>query len=362
MDQTSILNKISHRIQLEIDRLRYHVSDMDDYYREKERIDSEESDMPFVIVDPKTLDVHKKNLSYLRKIGDLVRFKSWIGEKENESKELSEAILDGKKDFPEQYINEVKYLQEINRLEVFPYRFCEDYYSNYSSLKVYSSDDGKYVLHNSLKLFFPDKFTEKDIKTQYIQLTMEQDAKSPHKYFSEKVDFEKGIFVDVGCAEGIISLDVINRAKEIYLFERSHEWISSLENTFRDYKDKVHIIPYYAGGYDDDEICTLERILSKYHDEEIFIKVDVEGMEIEVLRGSINTVKNNNCKLSCTCYHTNSMEKKLEYFFDSMDYYHEASEGYMLFIHGDMTLKNGMYEKMTYPYFRRGLVRACKKR
>lgn len=32
----------------------------------------------------------------------------------------------------------------------------------------------------------------------------------------------------------------------------------------------------------------------------------------------------------------------------------------MLFMHGHMTLENGMYERMKYPYFRTGIVRAFK--
>lgn len=63
-----------------------------------------------------------------------------------------------------------------------------------------------YVWHKEKKLYFP-RWSEPQIKHAYNQLIMEQDVESPHTYFSEKYQIEEGdIFVDVGGAEGIISL------------------------------------------------------------------------------------------------------------------------------------------------------------
>ncbi|MCI9152216.1 MAG: FkbM family methyltransferase [Ruminococcus sp.] len=167
-----------------------------------------------------------------------------------------------------------------------------------------------------------------------------------------------GIFVDVGSAEGIISLEVAECAEEIYLIEKSQSWITALESTFKDYRDKVHIINKYAGSITSKDIVKLDDVLLKYKNENIFIKMDIEGMELEALKGCVGTMSSNNCTFLCAAYHTNTMEEKLLHFFKQYAYEAKVSDGYTLFIYGKMTLQNGMYERMKYPYFRRGLVRA----
>lgn len=131
-----------------------------------------------------------------------------------------------------------------------------------------------------------------------------------------------------------------------------------MEATFRSYKEKVHIIKAYAGEDDYGSSIKLDTILSKYKGKRIFIKMDIEGMEIEALKGCIRTMELNDCVFACTCYHTNAMERELVSFFEKHGYQTQLSNGYMLFIYGHMTLENGKYEKMEYPYFRRGIVRA----
>lgn len=339
-------------------RKKYNIFTMDDYFKEKDRIDFIENKFPLFIEDENNKQQHINNLEYLRTIGNLVPPLEFVEEKKKEKNELKSIIIDNKDIFDEKYKNEIAYLKKINDLKVFPYDFYDKYFLNMQSIEVKHKNHLKYIMHKNEPVFFPKSYSDEMVLTNYIQLIMEQDKNSPHLYFSEKVNFEGGIFVDVGSAEGIISLDVIKSASEVFLFERSKEWIKALNNTFKPYKDKVHIIPYYAGGYDSGEVITLDTVLKKYNNENIFIKIDVEGMEIEVLRGCKNTIKNNNCKFSCACYHTKTMEKRLEDAFCEMGYKTEISDGYMLFIYGDMTLRNGMYERMEYPYFRKGLVRA----
>ncbi|MBP3275202.1 MAG: FkbM family methyltransferase, partial [Butyrivibrio sp.] len=196
---------------------------------------------------------------------------------------------------------------------------------------------------------------------EYNQLIMEQDPESPHTYFSDACSFNEGdIFVDVGAAEGIISLDVIEKASEIYLIECSESWISALNNTFEDYQDKIHIIPKFAGRTNSDNSITIDTLLEKYTNKNIFIKMDVEGMELDILKGSVNTLLSNNCKLSCTTYHCHEAEQELSIFFDNLGYNHAPSDRYMLFYFGKMTLDNGKYAHIQSPYFRRALIRAWK--
>ncbi len=190
----------------------------------------------------------------------------------------------------------------------------------------------------------------------------EQDKESPHRYFSENCDFpEGGIFLDVGAAEGMISLDVVEKASEIYLMEASTYWIDTLKKTFEPYRNKVHIVRKLIGDADKNNIITIDSLLSSYKDRDIFVKMDIEGMELEALYGAQRVMTQNKCRFSCAAYHTFSMETDLKRFFRDRNYNSESSQRYMLFMGGASTLRNGMLEKLTYPYFRKGIVRAWPK-
>ena len=303
----------------------------------------------------------KITLDMVRKYGRLVTVQEWNREKENEMDMLIENIVQGKQKFDDKYQVEIEYCRSKGECMLYPYKFTEKYLEHQDEVQVYIEDIGKkhlkYVMHCGKKLYFPN-IDSRDIRYQYTQLTMEQDKLSPHVYFDDA--FGGGIFVDVGSAEGIISLEIVEHASEIYLIEGSKYWVRALEATFKDYKNKVHIINKYAGSENSKTTIRLDDILSKFINQKIFIKMDIEGMEMEALSGCIETMKNNDCAFSCAAYHTNTMEKRLLSFFGQNGYKAQVSDGYMLFIYGHMTLQNGMYEKMEYPYFRHGLVRANK--
>ena len=240
---------------------------------------------------------------------------------------------------------------------MYPYKWTEGYSED--NIEIHTHETGlKYVIHDSKRLFL-QQYEDDLAKHEYNQLIMEQDPRSPHCYFDDMCDFRQGdVFVDVGAAEGIISLDVVEKASEIFLIECSDSWIKALKETFADYMDKVHIIPKYAGEIDSDSSITLDTLLADYKDRRIFVKMDIEGMEIEALRGAVSVFRNNHCNASVAVYHNQSQETEIMDFFDQIGYNSYPSEGYMLFLYGRMALSNGKYERISYPYFRRGLIRA----
>lgn len=307
----------------------------------------------------------KISLDTVRKYGRLVTSQAWVREKENEKDMIVENIIQGKQKFDDKYQKEIAYCRSRGECMLYPYAFTEKYLAHQKDVQVYNDGTGKnslkYVLHCGKKLYFPNLDCD-EIKHQYTQLVMEQDPLSPHAYFDSGAKEYRGggIFVDVGSAEGIISLDIVDRVREIYLIEGSRNWVRALEATFKDYRDKVHIINKYAGNENSKTTIRLDDLLAQYKNEKIFIKMDIEGMELEALGGCLRTMKNNDCVFACAAYHTNTMEEKLLSIFRQNGYKAQVSDGYMLFIYGHMTLQNGMYEKMEYPYFRRGLVRAAR--
>ena len=282
-------------------------------------------------------------------------------EKKSEEKMIWNAINNGLLD--KEFHTETEYIKSKNMLMLYPYEFSEKY--SVSEQDVFQSENPrlKYVRYKDGKLYFPTE-ANKTIAYKYYQLIMEQDINSPHRYFkNEYIDCD--VFVDVGSAEGIISYNFYGHAKEIYLLECSDKWIEALQATFTDRnrggRSKVHIIRKYAGYYDDDNNITLDTLLSKYHGKRIVIKMDIEGMEMDALMGASNTMADNDCIFSCTTYHTNSAAAEMKDFFEKHGYSTEYTNNYMLFIYGYMTLMNGKYQRMQYPYFRHGIIRAEKR-
>ncbi|MBO4266725.1 MAG: FkbM family methyltransferase [Lachnospiraceae bacterium] len=287
---------------------------------------------------------------------DMVTDAAWRKELELIQSILNKALLESD-DYDDEYKSEVDYLRSIGRLQMYPYKWTEEYRED--EIKVLTNETGlKYVDHNGHELHLPP-YSDDLAKHEYNQLIMEQDERSPHRYFDDICDFEEGdIFVDVGAAEGMISLDVVEKSSEIYLIECSDKWIRALNETFGEYLDKVHIIPKYAGNIDSGNCITLDSLLSEYSGKRIFIKMDIEGMEMDALQGAITTMKNNHCHVSVAVYHTQSQERDIREFFDNVGYNSYPSDGYVLFIYGRMALSNGKYERIAPPYFRRAIVRA----
>lgn len=180
------------------------------------------------------------------------------------------------------------------------------------------------MVHNGKKLFV-------DI-ISYTQLSMEQNPLSPHRYFTDSFQVEKGeVFVDVGAAEGMISLEIIEKAKKVYLIECEEHWLEHLRLTFAPYQDKVVFITKYASDKDDNRNVRLDSLL-KNETAPIFIKMDVEGMEDMVLQGAQKILKRRNTKAAVCTYHKKDDAEHFKAYFESMGYNIEFSEGYMAMI------------------------------
>ena len=240
--------------------------------------------------------------------------------------------------------------------------FLDDFVQKYDVNSVQVDFDNScnmfYTMHNGKRLYLNWQ-TKQEAKIYYNGLLIEQDDDSPHRYFSEKIYFEDGdIFVDVGAAEGFISLDVIDKAEKVYVLECNELWCKALKKTFSDYKNKVSIFSKYAGMEDNDTTIKLDTLLNDYVNVNITIKLDVEGMEIEVLRGALKTLRRNKCKIVCASYHYHNEADDIIDFFTEIGYKYEISSSYMVFNCVKDILRCGKYERYDEPDFRRGMIRA----
>lgn len=150
------------------------------------------------------------------------------------------------------------------------------------------------------------------------------DEKDWHYYKWKHTPIEKGeILLDIGTAEGLFSLCEVNNCSHIYLVEPSHTFMNCLEKTFAPYRDKVTIHNVAIGNEDgmvpfsedalDGKITSgnssntrqtpIRKVDTIIQDRITYLKADIEGFEIEMLKGAEQTIKKNKPKIAITTYH-----------------------------------------------------------
>lgn len=251
------------------------------------------------------------------------------------------------------YKSEIDYMKKHGRLYVFPYAFHEKYKG--LATKVYRDSDGMgYVLHCGKKLFFPQEWTDSKIRSYYNGILAEQDTNSPHCYFTGTFQLKRGgVFVDVGCAEAMASLECVDVASKLYLFEYDEMWFDALKKTFCGYEDKVNIVRKFVSDESEGEFVRLDDILNEeiLDNRECLLKMDIEGNETIALKGAEELLRCDKLKIACCLYHNKEDEIKLPSILKRAGFDIEISEGYML---------QYFHKGLEYPYFRKVLVRAVK--
>lgn len=251
----------------------------------------------------------------------------------------------------EQEIVKIIIFFEKHRFSVFPYDFCKEH--SVENTLIYYDDKSKmhYIEHNKKQLYFPNNYDKYTITRCYNSLCIEQDINSPHRYQTEEFNVKNGdVIADIGAAEGIWALDNVERAGKVYLFERDSKWINALQKTFEPWKEKVVIVQKYVSNENDNSKVSLDEV---FKDKEInFIKADIEGAEIELLKGGESVLsRNGNMRLLLCTYHRENDDKKLKEILENNGFKTEYSKGYMLYIFD---------KKLKEPYIRQGLIRAKK--
>jgi FkbM family methyltransferase len=131
------------------------------------------------------------------------------------------------------------------------------------------------------------------------------------------------IVLDIGAAEGLFSLSIVNRCKNIFLIEPNPSFNASLHMTFARYLQSGNVkILNYALGSSEGTIrltdnggssmvsergiaCTMltaDNLFTRMKKID-FIKADVEGFELEILKGARMIIMKHQPKIAITCYH-----------------------------------------------------------
>lgn len=222
---------------------------------------------------------------------------------ENEKYFYKQSILKRYEGVEDSEIKAVLSYIKKNDLQVFNY----DFINKYKDLKMeirYDTNCGMYyVYHYGKKLYFAKSFnTELKVERYYKSLLLEQDEESPHRYLTSQFNVNEGdVVLDIGVAEGNFSLEVVEKASKIYMFEMDEEWIEALRETFKDYKEKVVIVPQFITSTNEGKYATLDSLIEEPVN---FIKMDIEGNEWDALLGAEKVFRNSkNIKCAICSYH-----------------------------------------------------------
>jgi predicted RNA methylase len=201
------------------------------------------------------------------------------------------------------------------------------------------------------RMYFPATMTKTKITSYIRSILIEQDINSPHRYLTDAFNVKDGDTVfDIGAAEGNFSLSIAEKASAIYIFEPDCEWLDALNATFEPWKDKVHIISKYVSDVDAENTITLDAFC-KTGLKVDFIKADVEGYELKLLKGAVSIISRPDVKIGICTYHKQQDETILKSFLESHHFICEYSAGYMI---------NILDKKLQPPYLRRGLIRSTR--
>jgi len=236
------------------------------------------------------------------------------------------------------------YWKKGNELTVFNQFISQD--ATYSEVFYDTVENMSYILFEDKKMYFPEKynFFIKDGKRYVKNILGDQSPKSPHLYIRPGDEKNvKGIIVDAGTCEGNFALKYVDDASKIYLVEMDAEWIKALKCTFKNYSDKVVFCEKKLSKEDTVDSVTLNSLVEEDHID--FLKMDIEGAEIDALLGADRILKNSSPQCSICSYHNTNDEKYIKFILEHYGYQTDTSNGYMIFIHDPNIMEKADFRK-----------------
>ena len=120
----------------------------------------------------------------------------------------------------------------------------------------------------------------------------------------------------------------IEKAKKVYLIQPNPLWMQALQRTFQPYRNKVVFCSKFVGKQDSADTITIDSLVSERAD---FIKMDIEGAELDALAGAKRTLEDSHAKCAICSYHRWHDEKAIRKMLEGYGYTTSTSKGYMFF-------------------------------
>jgi len=162
------------------------------------------------------------------------------------------------------------------------------------------------------------------LQSLYQVITESTDVNQWHYYEipETKVGLDD-VVVDCGSAEGLFSLMIARRCAKVYAIEPLPLFIKSLHLTFSELKNKVEVIPCALSNntgvayMSDNNIAsalsnegsikvlveTVDNLFFKKGIKIDYLKADLEGYEMDMLKGAEKTIQQSKPKIAITTYH-----------------------------------------------------------
>jgi hypothetical protein len=194
--------------------------------------------------------------------------------------------------------------------------------------------DMPYVLYSGKKLYYPRNYSKnaKELINSHRSLLSEQDLHSPHRYVDDLNRLSGKTLLDVGAAEGIFTLSVIEIIHHAFLFECDENWIDALNATFAPWKDKITIVPKYVSDTNDEFNITLDHFLENKEKNNLFLKMDIEGAEQLALKGAENMLKEaKDLDFSICTYHKKEDAAEIKKQLESCHFETEQTAGFLFY-------------------------------
>jgi FkbM family methyltransferase len=171
-------------------------------------------------------------------------------------------------------------------------------------------------------LYWPSAFPIQAIDQVTVETFDQQDW---HFYQKEHTQISQGeILLDIGTAEGLFPLTVVEKCSKIILVEPNPHFYNALQKTFAKFAHKVQIIHSAVGNKKGSISMQGESLSGSIIENDTahgaiplnkidtilpanqkitYLKADIEGFEEEMLKGAELTIKRNTPKIAITSYH-----------------------------------------------------------
>jgi hypothetical protein len=218
----------------------------------------------------------------------------------------------------------------IGRHGVSHYPFKTSVKYKHANIFVEKEKNIPYVYHNKKRLYFPRQMDEMEVRHTYFLLITEQDPESAHRYVKSYDELDGKTLLDLGAAEGIFALDAIEHVKKAYLFECDEKWIEPLQMTFSPWKEKIEFVYKYVSDKNDEECITLDSFMKGKEQDNLHIKMDIEGAEVSALYGAKQLLTDGGMiSLSVCTYHKKDDVQNIYSFLSSLGYRCQFTPGFL---------------------------------